>query len=68
MIPAKSEDFEFGKKFWMLAEKLLNEGKFKVPPVELRKNGINGILGGLNELREGKISGTKLVYRIGDTA
>lgn len=64
-MEAKPEDFEFGKKVWGLAEKLMGEGKFKSPPVATKEGGLNGILGGLQDLKSGKVSGTKLVYTVG---
>jgi len=66
-IPAKPEDYEFGKKFWELATTLLAEGKFKVHPPSVRKGGLKGVLEGLQEMREGKVSGEKLVYLISET-
>ncbi|KAI5257348.1 GroES-like protein [Aureobasidium subglaciale] len=63
-IPAKPEDFEFGKMFWELAEKLFAEGKVKAHPKEVRSGGLEGVFGGLEDLRTGKVSGTKLVYKI----
>lgn len=65
-IPAKPQDYEFGKKWWSVAEKLLCEGKVKPHRVEVRPNGLDGILSGLDDLKNGKVSGKKLVYRIGD--
>lgn len=63
-MPATPEDYEFGVKHWALAEKLMAEGKFKVPPTGKREGGLEAIFGGLNDLKTGKVSGTKLVYRI----
>lgn len=65
-FPAKPEDYEFGKKFWKLAEGLLAEGKFKVHRPDVRSGGLEDVLDGLEELRLGKVSGKKLVYKIGD--
>ena len=66
-FPASKEDFEFGKMFWGLAETLLAEGKFKVHPPSVRKGGLQGVLEGLQEMREDKVSGQKLVYRVAET-
>lgn len=63
-IPAKPEDFEFGVRWIAIAEKLLAEGKIKPPKKEIREGGLEAIFGGLDDLREGRVSGTKLVYRI----
>lgn len=63
--PADEEDFELGKKFFSLTEKLLEQGIIKSHPLSMRQ-GIEGILGGMQEMKDGKYSGVKLVYRIGD--
>ncbi|USW57169.1 Putative GroES-like superfamily, alcohol dehydrogenase-like, NAD(P)-binding domain superfamily [Septoria linicola] len=67
-VPAKPEDFEFGKKWWTLAEKLLAEGKIKAPATNVRDGGLQGILEGFEDMKNGRISRQKLVYRIADTA
>lgn len=66
-IPAIPEDFEFGKTFWSLSEKLLAEGKVKVHRPEVRKEGLKGVFGGLDDLKNGKVSGVKLVYKVSET-
>lgn len=65
--PASKEDFEFSVMFWKLTEKLLERGKLKVHAPRVRPNGLRGVLEGMQEMREGKVSGVKLVYRIADT-
>ncbi|KAF2849571.1 oxidoreductase-like protein [Plenodomus tracheiphilus IPT5] len=62
-FPASQEDYEFGKKFWALAEDLINSGKVKTHPTEVRK-GLEGVPQGLNDLKDGKVSGVKLVYTV----
>ena len=66
-FPAKEEDFEFGKKWWGIAEKFLADGKVKVHPVSVRGGGLTGVIEGLQEMREGKVSAEKLVYRVAET-
>lgn len=63
-IPGKKEDFEYGVELFRIAEKLLEEGKVKVHPPVIKEGGLEGILDGLQELKEGKVSGGKLVYRV----
>jgi hypothetical protein len=63
-VPAKQQDFEFAKKFWDLATKLLASQQVVVHPVEVGSNGLAGVLDGLNRLKQGKVSGAKLVYKI----
>ena len=62
-MPAKPEDFEFAKKQWSLTEKLLAEGKLKLMPT-VRQGGLEGVFEGLDDLRHGKVSAHKLVYKI----
>jgi hypothetical protein len=65
-IPAKPEDFEFGKMFWELSRGLLEEGKLKVhkPAVNKYGTGFEGILKGMEAMKEGKVSGEKLVFTL----
>jgi NADPH:quinone reductase-like Zn-dependent oxidoreductase len=62
-VPAKPEDYEFGVKFWKAAEELFNSGKISAHPTLVRE-GLEGVPQGLNDLKEGKVSGKKLVYRV----
>lgn len=62
-FPASVDDYEFAKKWTSLAEKLIAEGKIKPQPKRVG-TGLEGILDGLEELKAGKVSGEKLVYRI----
>ncbi|MCJ1393668.1 hypothetical protein MMC18_006544 [Xylographa bjoerkii] len=66
-LPASKDDMEFGKTFWELSCKLLTEKKVKVHPVDVRPDGLKGVLDGMEEMRQGKVSGKKLVYRIAET-
>ncbi|KAL4962423.1 zinc-binding alcohol dehydrogenase family protein [Aspergillus stella-maris] len=65
--PAKPEDKEFSEKFAVIAEKLLGEGKVKVHKPNVGKDGLKGVLEGLQLLKEDKVSGEKLVYNVADT-
>lgn len=47
-----------------MAVKLLSEGAIKVHPPKVGK-GLEGVLEGLDDMRQGKVSGNKLVYKIG---
>lgn len=62
-IPASAADFEFAKKFWDLSYTLLEAGKVKVHRPQVGK-GLQGVLEGLNLLKENKVSGKKLVYTV----
>ncbi|KAK7421197.1 Zinc-binding oxidoreductase alcohol dehydrogenase [Neonectria punicea] len=63
---ANLNDFAFASKFWILAERLLGEGRIKVhkPSVNDGGPGLSGALKGISLVREGKISGRKLVYTL----
>ena len=63
---AVPEDFELAKKMLVLAEGLVGEGGVKAHPARVMEGGLEGILGGMQMWKEGKVSGVKLVYRIGE--
>lgn len=60
---ASQEDYEFGVKFWKQAEEWFNSGKVKAHPIEVRK-GLENVPQGLQDLKDGKVSGVKLVYKV----
>ena len=62
--PAKPGDFDFAVMFWEVADRLFKAGKIRAPPIDKRGGGLEGIHGGLDDFRAGKVSGRKLVYRI----
>lgn len=62
-VLASQEDYEFGVKFWKSAEELINSGKIKTHPTEVRK-GLQGVPQGLKDLEAGKVSGVKLVFTV----
>jgi len=61
---ASLEDFEYARKFWLMTEKLLAEGKIRAHRTDVRTGGLDGILGGIADLKNGKVSGKKVVYSI----
>ncbi|KAI9677234.1 MAG: hypothetical protein M1822_008183 [Bathelium mastoideum] len=61
-------DHEFSKRFIAMSVELLRQGKIKPLKMRVGKGGLKGVLEGLNEMRQGKVSGEKWVYRVGDTA
>ncbi|KAK3687629.1 chaperonin 10-like protein [Podospora appendiculata] len=65
-VPARPEDFEFGKMWWELSRELLEQGKVKPasPVVNRGGKGLEGVLFGLRELKEGRVSAGKLVYTL----
>jgi len=61
---AKPEDLAFSSKFSELSQKLIEDKKIKAHRYEVREGGLGGILAGLDDMKNGKISGVKVVYRI----
>lgn len=62
-VGANQEDYEFGAKFWKQAQEWFESGKIKTHPIEVR-NGLAGVPQGLQDLKDGKVSGVKLVYKV----
>ena len=62
-VPA---NYEFGKVFWEVSKGLLAAGKIKPIKVTVNRggSGLKGVLEGLRESKEGKVSGEKLVYTL----
>lgn len=65
--PAQPEDFVFAKGFAEVAEKLWVEGKWRPHPQRVGGKGFKGAIEGMNEMKEGKVSGVKLIYRVDET-
>ena len=58
------EDFDFAANTWVpVVEKLLMEGKIKVHKPRVG-SGLEKVLDGLDELKNDKVSGEKLVYKL----
>lgn len=63
--PAQPGHYEFATKWMAFVEKLLKDRKLKPHRIEVRKGGFEGVLTGLRDLKEGRVSCAKLVYRVG---
>jgi hypothetical protein len=68
-FPAVPADYEFAVIMTSLTEKLLAQGKLQNHPVSVNENssnsgGLKGILEGLDIVRNGNVSGRKLVYKM----
>ncbi|PPJ61204.1 hypothetical protein CBER1_10283 [Cercospora berteroae] len=66
-IQAQLEDFILGRQYMDIAEKLWAKGQLKMHPQRVGSKGLYGTLEGMQEMRDSKLSGEKLVYRIEDT-
>ncbi|KAF2641170.1 putative zinc-binding oxidoreductase ToxD [Massarina eburnea CBS 473.64] len=65
-FPAIPSHYEFAVKWAKVAEKLYGEGKLQTHRLDVREGGIDKILEGLGDMREGKVSGKKIVYRVAE--
>ncbi|TQS33343.1 hypothetical protein Golomagni_06317 [Golovinomyces magnicellulatus] len=63
-VPASLEDHEFAVAFIKKVQQLLDDGDFKPHPASLQAGGLDGITDGLDKLRQGNVSGVKLVYAV----
>lgn len=65
-FPAKPEDEKFAKMFWELSRELLAQGKVKVHKPSINKYGssLEGVIKGMQAMKEGKVSGEKLVFTL----
>lgn len=61
------KDKDFGYAWYRLFELGLKDGWFKPHPHEVIRGGLNGVEQGLRNLKEGKASATKYVFRIAET-
>lgn len=61
---ANPDDLAFSSKFSAVSQKLIEEKKIRAHRHEAREGGLDGILAGLEDMKNGKISGVKVVYRI----
>lgn len=68
IYPARPEAFDFGRTWYPAAEKLWAEGKWKPHPQRVGAGGLLGAIDGMQEMRQGLVSGQKLVYLVDDTA
>lgn len=64
-VPDQTE-VDHARKFWNITQELLESGKLVPlkPEVNRLGSGLEGVLKGLEELRNDRVSGTKLVYTL----
>lgn len=63
-VPARPDDLVFAANYTKMIEELWSSKKLRVHPFDARSGGLSGVFEGLQEMREGKISGQKLVYAV----
>ncbi|KAG1827674.1 chaperonin 10-like protein [Suillus variegatus] len=59
--PHTPQNEELGRNCWARVEKWLSDGTIQPNYYEVLPNGLEGIIGGLERMRLGQVSGTKLV-------
>ena len=64
---AQPEDFSFAIKFIETADKLWADGKWVPHPQRVGSGGLLGAIDGMQMMKDGKVSGQKLVYRVDET-
>ncbi|KAA1476170.1 GroES-like protein [Dentipellis sp. KUC8613] len=67
LCPRDERDYQFGIEFYAQISGWLREGRFKGNPYTVLPGGLAGVQDGITFMKSGKVSGTKLVYRIADT-
>ncbi|KAG1844072.1 chaperonin 10-like protein [Suillus subalutaceus] len=60
-VPHTPQNVELCSSSWAVVEKWLLEGAIKPNKYEVLPNGLEGIIGGLERMKLGQVSGTKLV-------
>ncbi|KAH7364700.1 zinc-binding oxidoreductase ToxD, partial [Rhexocercosporidium sp. MPI-PUGE-AT-0058] len=63
-MEATREMFDSAVSFAEFAEKVLGEGKIRCHVNEVKGGGLEAVLEGIQEMREGKVGGRKLVYPV----
>ncbi|KAB8263610.1 zinc-binding oxidoreductase [Aspergillus pseudonomiae] len=63
-FPAIATDAEFGRRWWALVQELLDQGRIQTHRIIIGENGLDGVLAGLERLRDSQVRGAKLVYRV----
>lgn len=57
-------DAEFGRRWWASVQELVNQGRIQTHRIIIGEGGLDGVLGGLQQLRDSQVRGGKLVFRI----
>lgn len=60
---ATQETRAWGRQVWKMALQFLEQGKVKTTPIEIRQ-GLEGALQGIDDLRRGVVSGKKIVSQM----
>jgi len=64
-IEPRPTDYEAAVDYFKILPSLLEEGKLRPIPFKVMQGGLGAIPKGLEELKQGRVRGMKLVYRVG---
>jgi NADPH:quinone reductase-like Zn-dependent oxidoreductase len=64
--PANLEDLEFSTRFAEVAQALMANAKIKAHSLDVRDGGFEAVERGIADLRQKKVSGKKIVIRVGE--
>ncbi|KAK1726271.1 chaperonin 10-like protein [Colletotrichum acutatum] len=67
-LDARVDDRNCAEAWYVLAQRLLDEGLVVPQPLEVRRGGLAGVGEGMQEVRRGLIKGRKLVYSVAEIA
>ncbi|KAE8337869.1 hypothetical protein BDV24DRAFT_166856 [Aspergillus arachidicola] len=59
---AQPQDREFARKWYPVAQRLLDNGKLQLHPLQVETGGLPGVIEGANRSRKHQVTGVKLVY------
>jgi hypothetical protein len=66
-VQGRVYDADICCRFWEISSKLIASAQLAVHPPKVGKDGLQGVLDGMVQLKEGKVTGVKLVYRVDET-
>ncbi|KAL1962730.1 hypothetical protein VTN77DRAFT_9274 [Rasamsonia byssochlamydoides] len=61
---ARPQDREFARSWFQIAQSLLDANEIKPHPHQMRSGGLERVIDGIDAVRKGEVSGTKLVYQV----
>ena len=63
-FPADLQAYEAAQKFWGICQPIIDAGMLLNHPIEVREGGLDLVLEGFADMKEGRVRAKKLVYRI----
>lgn len=62
--PGRIENRKFASVLFLMAERLVWDGAMKPHPIEVRSGGLEAVVAGIEDLKNGDVKGRKLVYHV----